>query len=112
MILSCLHLAKSLKTKKAKKRIIRMASSDSEDGGGSPIHRPAKRARPIESVDLETTQISEAQKDKRILFLQEAFPRRKRRVRYLCPQDVDLSVLVQYVYMYLYELLYAVYDVS
>uniref|UniRef100_K1QBX6 DNA helicase n=1 Tax=Magallana gigas TaxID=29159 RepID=K1QBX6_MAGGI len=72
--------SKSLKTKKAKKRIIRMASSDSEDGGGSPIHRPAKRARPIESVDLETTQISEAQKDKRILFLQEAFPRRKRRM--------------------------------
>lgn len=71
--------SKSLKTKKAKKRIIRMASSDSEDGGGSPVHRPAKRARPIESVELDTTQISEAQKDKRIMFLQEAFPRRKRR---------------------------------
>lgn len=53
MILFCLYLVKFLKIKKVKKRIIRMASSDFEDGGGFFIYRFVKRVRFIEFVDFE-----------------------------------------------------------
>ncbi|XP_061176212.1 SWI/SNF-related matrix-associated actin-dependent regulator of chromatin subfamily A containing DEAD/H box 1B-like [Saccostrea echinata] len=71
--------SKALKKKGAKKRIIRVDSSDSDGEGGSPIHHPSKRARPLDSIDLDQTQISEEEKNKRIVFLQEAFPGKKRR---------------------------------
>ncbi|XP_056013599.1 SWI/SNF-related matrix-associated actin-dependent regulator of chromatin subfamily A containing DEAD/H box 1-like isoform X2 [Ostrea edulis] len=70
--------SKAFRNKKPKKRIIHQESSDSEDGG-SPVHRPGKRARPIESCDLDPSQISEKEKERRIIFLQEAFPQKKRR---------------------------------
>nr|XP_022344572.1 SWI/SNF-related matrix-associated actin-dependent regulator of chromatin subfamily A containing DEAD/H box 1B-like [Crassostrea virginica] len=72
--------SKSLKNTKAKKRIKRIFSSDSEgEDEGSPIHQPAKRARPIESIDADSNQVTEEMKEKRITFLQEAFPKKKRR---------------------------------
>ena len=71
-----------------------MFSSDSEEDEGSPIHQPVKRARPIESIDDDSNQITEEMKEKRITFLQEAFPKKKRRVRLQCSKWSMLSIYV------------------
>ena len=73
-----------------------MFSSDSEgEDEGLPIHQPAKRARPIESIDDDSNQVTEEMKEKRITFLQEAFPKKKRRVRLQCCKCSMLSIYVK-----------------